>query len=190
VGVGIEGIVVPLRDGMTVPSNNSFITADLNQLTGLKGDGSTKYFGTGLNATDLAQNDASISVYITTGDTSSAYLAGANSGGDVITLRDVGSNSQVSMFASSAASFGGKPTSGILGVSRVDSANQDRRANQVDYNEARSSIAPVSSALTVFATSGIVHTDARFATYHVGPALNLATLEGLQDTLITEIAAI
>ena len=30
----------------------------------------------------------------------------------------------------------------------------------------------------------------RLATYHAGPALNLATLEGLQDTLITEIAAI
>mgnify|MGYP006138555865 CR=1 FL=1 len=190
VGVGIQGVTVPLRDGMTVPTNNNFVAGDLNQLTGLKGNGSTKYLGTGLNATDLSQNDASISVYITTGDTASAYLAGAFSGGDVIAMRDLGSNCQVDMFSAAAGSFGGKPTSGILGVSRVDSANQHRRANQADYNEARSSVAAVSSALTVFASSGAAHTDARLATYHVGPALTLSTLEALQATLISEIAAI
>ena len=43
VGVGIQGITVPLRDGMTVLTNNNFVAGDLNQLTGLKGDGSTKY---------------------------------------------------------------------------------------------------------------------------------------------------
>jgi hypothetical protein len=30
----------------------------------------------------------------------------------------------------------------------------------------------------------------RIATYHYGPALNLATLQALQSTLLTEIAAI
>ena len=48
VGVGIQGITVPLRDGMTVPTQNNFVAGDLNQLTGLKGDGSTKYIATNL----------------------------------------------------------------------------------------------------------------------------------------------
>ena len=48
VGVGIQGITVPLRDGMAVPTNNNFVDADLNQLTGLKGDASTKYITTGV----------------------------------------------------------------------------------------------------------------------------------------------
>ena len=39
VGVGIQGVTVPLRNGMTVPTNNNFVADDLNQLTGLKGDG-------------------------------------------------------------------------------------------------------------------------------------------------------
>ena len=40
VGVGIQGVTVPLRDGMTVPTQNNFVAADLDQLTGLKGDAS------------------------------------------------------------------------------------------------------------------------------------------------------
>jgi hypothetical protein len=48
------------------------------------------------------------------------------------------------------------------------------------------------SSASLFALSGgaSAFSDVRMATYHAGPALNLATLEGLQDILITEIAAI
>jgi hypothetical protein len=63
VGVGIQGVTVPLRDGMTVPTNNFFVVGDLDQLTGLKGDGSTKYIATNLAGTALLQDDASASVY-------------------------------------------------------------------------------------------------------------------------------
>ena len=41
VGVGIQGITVPLRDGMTVPTNNNFVADDLDQLTGLLKDGTS-----------------------------------------------------------------------------------------------------------------------------------------------------
>ena len=34
-----------------------------------------------------------------------------------------------------------------------------------------------------------VKSNARMATYHIGPALNLATLRGLQETLLSEVAA-
>ena len=188
VGVGIQGVTVPLRDGMTVPTQNNFVAGDLDQLTGLKGNASTKYLSTGVNATDLSQNDTSISVYVTAAPTGTTLLAGAFAGGvEYLTLRSTPTLSNASIFTGPFTSFGTPLGVGLLGASRSDSANQDRRSNQINYPEARASIAPASAAFTVFATSGVAPTDARLATYHAGPALDLATLEGLQATLLSEI---
>ena len=52
------------------------------------------------------------------------------------------------------------------------------------------SSSPSGSTMFLCARVNSASSDARLATYHIGSALNLATLEGLQDTLITEIAAI
>ena len=190
VGVGIQGVTVPLKDGMPSITNNNFVAGDLDQLTGLKGNASTKYIDSGLNATSLSQNDASVSVYVSTPPTSNTYMAGAYSGVDTIVLRKANTLSNASMFTSGFTSFGTTLGAGLLGVSRSDSANQNRRSNQIDYPEARASVTPISATFTVFAISGLSRTDSRLATYHAGPALNLATFEGLQATLITEIAAI
>ena len=188
VGVGIQGVTVPLRDGMTVPTQNNFVAGDLDQLTGLKGNASTKYLSTGVNATDLSQNDTSISVYVTAAPTGTTLLAGAFAGGvEYLTLRSTPTLSNASIFTGPFTSFGTPLGVGLLGASRSDSANQDRRSNQINYPEARASITPQSATLTIFATSGVAPTDARLATYHAGPALDLATLEGLQATLLSEI---
>ena len=188
VGVGIQGVTVPLRDGMTVPTQNNFVAGDLDQLTGLKGNASTKYLSTGVNATDLSQNDTSISVYVTAAPTGTTLLAGAFAGGvEYLTLRSTPTLSNASIFTGPFTSFGTPLGVGLLGASRSDSANQDRRSNQINYPEARASITPQSATLTIFATSGVAPTDARLATYHAGPALDLATLEGLQATLLAEI---
>ena len=64
VGVGIQGITVPLRSGMTVPTNNNFVDTDLNQLTGLVGDGSTKWMHTNTIDSDVLQDDASLSCWV------------------------------------------------------------------------------------------------------------------------------
>ena len=47
VGVGIQGVTVPLTDGMTVPTQNNFVAGDLDQLTGLKGGTGSKSIDTG-----------------------------------------------------------------------------------------------------------------------------------------------
>ena len=76
-----------MRDGMTVPTSTTLL--HLNQLTGLKGDGSTKYIATGVSAaTDLLQNDASISVYPTSDrdvGATSLYIASNASNFSVVT---------------------------------------------------------------------------------------------------------
>jgi len=188
VGVGIEGVTVPLRDGMTVPTtNNNFVVGDLDQLTGLKGDGSTKYIATNVAGTALLQDDASASVHITTAATGANKFYMTNAGGASLSLR---STPQQSLNSSSVATLGTVPTSGVYGASRSSSTTIDARSNQTSYSAAITSIAPSANDLYVYSIGAAPSADARLATYHAGPALNLATLEGLQDTLITEIAAI
>jgi len=193
VGVGIQGVTVPLRDGMPSITNNNFVAGDLNQLTGLRGNGSTKYLSTGINATDLSQNDASISTYVTVPDLSFNYLAGAFGGLlSKIALVSTGTSTRADAFTGATSNdFGTALGVGLLGASRSSSTSQDRRSNQTNYPHTVLSEPPVSATIDIFTASGIHYpTYARIATYHVGPALNLATIEGLQETLILEVAAI
>ena len=192
VGVGIQGVTVPLRDGMTVPTQSNFVSADLNQLTGLKGDASTKDINTGLLSNDIAQNDGSLSVYQTAAVTSGNYTAGSGYNGGVgggIFLRDLGSTIQCAVHGG-LVSNGTGWVSGLVGGSRSSSTTQTQRTNQTDYPFASTSLAPTTDVVRLFAAGASPKVDARLATYHVGPALTLSTLEALQATLITEIAAI
>ena len=188
VGVGIQGVTVPLRDGMTVPTNNNFVAGDLNQLTGLKGDGSTKLINTGYIDSDLAQNDGSLSAYVTAPATiSGTYYAGTTTAGNAGTfLRDVGTTCQLNVHGG-LTSNGTAIISGLVGASRTDSTNVNARSNQTNYPFTNASTTPTSDALQIFARASASRSDARIATYHAGPALNLATLEGLQATLLSEI---
>ena len=190
VGVGIQGVTVPLRDGMPTLTNNNFVAGDLNQLTGLKGDASTKYISTGVNATSLSLNDNSISVYLTESRdaTNKRYMGNSIAANSIEILgnstgfRSKNFSSQLDVNGTSVSS------SGIIGISRDNSANYDWRY-ETSGNVANTSVSILGGTINVFQSSSIP-TAARLATYHAGPALNLATLEGLQDTLISEIAAI
>jgi len=184
VGVGIQGITVPLRDGMPVLTQNNFVVGDLDQLTGLKGDGSTKYLATNVAGTAISQNDASISVYIKESHTAGGgFLLG--NGTQSAVLR---ANATQRLHGSTA--LGTTPTPGLYGAARSTSTDIDVRSNATDYSAAVTSTAPNAGLIGIFALGTIVSSNARLATYHIGPALDLATLESLQDTLITEIAAI
>ena len=190
VGVGIQGITVPLRDGMPTLTNNNFVAGDLNQLTGLKGDASTKYIETGLTGSDLSLNDHSLSVYLTadretggnryiSGDASTFTVLGNTTG-----FRARSANTTLSTLGSSTE------TGELIGISRNNSADYDW-SYETTGTQSSTSSSINNVDINVYADSGgSNNTAARLAAYHVGPALNLATLEGLQDTLITEIAAI
>jgi hypothetical protein len=194
VGVGIKGITVPLRDGMTAITNNNFVTGDLNQLTGLKSDMAAKYLDTGTIGSDYEQNDCSMSTYMTSTTSWTTYIMGVGGFGSgtfailakngEILARQM--NATAKVLDSDAATF-----TGFVGTSRTTSTGFDGRANSITTPQTQASQIPQTTAMSVFTASAQNNTtDARLATYHVGPALNLATLEGLQATLISEIAAI
>ena len=193
VGVGIQGVTVPLRDGMTVPTNNNFVVGDLNPLTGLKSDGSTKSLDSSVLNSALGLNDASVSIYITELDTlQDGYIGAGNS---ITSVRLFGSATR--KYGSDREQINSNRTE--INVVSNNSLNGMSRSNSSNYNFYDGSDNTVVSASTgnsgggifIFGTnSGTRIGNARLATYHIGPALNLATLGALQDTLISEIAAI
>jgi hypothetical protein len=189
VGVGIEGVEVPLRDGMTVPTNNNFLDADLSQTTGLLCNGTSKSISTNTNQSNYAQNDTSASVYRTeTVSGTNPFYFGTN------LANGFGARSIASFvtacYGAQAVTGSASTTVGLLGLSRSVSTGYDYRSNGTTGTRTTTSVAPAAGNLDIFAINGTVSGSFRLATYHAGPALNLATLEGLQDTLITEIAAI
>ena len=194
VGVGIQGVTVPLKSTMTALTNNNFVAADLNQLTGLKGDKSTKFINTNVAGNSVSINDVSFSCYTTERGTSGRqYLSSFDKqvlqAGFTVPQRftfKAQSGSAINLDSTT-------DTVGFIGISRDNSADfdcyiMDREVTQV---EASSDTGTTDFSLFAFrplAPTG--HNDCRISTYHIGPALDLATLEGLQDTLITEIAAV
>jgi hypothetical protein len=84
----------------------------------------------------------------------------------------------------------------ITGTSRALSTGYDWRisGSSGSFTAASSTVSArtffIFSRTSDVADTSSTPTDARIATYHAGAALNLATLESLQATLISEIAAI
>ena len=189
VGVGIQGITVPLRAGMTVATNNNFVDTDLDQLIGLKGDASTKYITTGVVGGDLLLDDNSLSVYLTEGRETGGgrYISGEAARYTMLgnatgaRARSVSNNIQT-LGASTALNK-------LIGISRNNSADFDwRYETSGTITDASFLLSNVN--INVFAdSSGANKVAARLATYHIGPALNLATLEALQATLLSEVVA-
>ena len=189
VGVGIEGVAVPLKDGMPTITNNNFVDADLDQLTGLKGDGSTKYLNTNVSTSALSLDDHSLSVFLsdTRDSATGRYISGA--AGNLSVLGNTTSGFRARSATSTLDTLGSSTaTNAIIGISRNNSANYDWR-----YGTSGTQVTPsvsLSVADIMVFSDGANETAARLATYHVGAALDLAVLEGLQATLIAEIAAI
>jgi hypothetical protein len=189
VGVGIQGVTVPLRSGMPVLTNNFFIAGDLDQLRGLKGDGSTKWLSTGFDSATLGQDDYSISCYVTqratlannylVGGAIDAFIAGNPNAQQVIVKNR--SNSGITLNAISVSNFHGS--------SRTVSTEFDVQINGQSLVAVGPSRAPFPEIDAVFSrSSGQNKADGRIAAYHIGPAINLLPLEALQDTLLSEVA--
>ena len=191
VGVGLEGCLVPLKSGMPTLTNNGFVIGDLNVLTGLLGDtSSTLNTGWSPSAT---QDDLSVSIYCT-GTPTTGYVYGSASGsGATNMLNDGKSHNQAQTQDTTSTAVA---ASGIAGSTRSASTGYDWRIAGASGSLTQTSQTPSVRNLFLFsrtldgADTASSPCDARIATYHAGAALNLATLESLQATLISEIAAI
>ena len=200
VGVGIEGVTVPLKSTMPTLTNNNFVAGDLNQVTGLKGDGSTKYIDTGTKFNDCPQNDFSMSVNVT------ETLLESNSGNYLAYQNFVDGVSQIASSNDSGVSNNDLvircqtrnaniisdqgSVEDFTGVSRELSTEYLVQYGASSTTITRASQAPANQIISLFGSPAVSKTNARFATFHIGRSLDMPTLRGLQNTLISEIAAI
>ena len=192
VGVGIQGITVPLRDGMTVATNNNFVAGDLDQLTGLKGDASTKWINLGVTDSDTLRDDVSLSNWVSVQGTINNKTSVGN---HVTGMLDQTATTAVKYVSrtTNTDTINVSPTlsENFIGQNRTSGTGFDYQINGISGSFTKASIAPIAAGMSVFKDQAFNrYSNSRLATYHYGPALDLATLEGLQDTLITEIAAI
>jgi hypothetical protein len=200
VGVGIEGVTVPLKSTMPTLTNNNFVAGDLNQVTGLKADGSTKYIDTGTKFNDCPQNDFSMSVNVT------ETLLESNSGNYLAYQSFVDGVSQIASSNDSGVSNNDLvircqtrnaniisdqgSVEDFTGVSRELSTEYLVQYGASSTTITRASQAPANQIISLFGSPAVSKTNARFATFHIGRSLDMPTLRGLQNTLITEIAAV
>ena len=124
VGVGIEGIEVPLKSGMPSLTNNNFITADLDQLTGLKGNAAAKYVNLNINVSSFSREDHSVSIYRTGAAVTQARELSISPGGIELLAR----TSEVRAISTNGAFIDGSGTAPtFVGFSRSNSTGYDWR---------------------------------------------------------------
>jgi hypothetical protein len=177
---------------MPTLTNNGFVIGDLNVLTGLLGDTSST-LNTNWSPSSNASDDLSFSVYCT-GTPNTGYVIGAGEFTAASNIQNDGysrNNCQTGNSGRVAVSTGN-----MSGTTRSASTGFDWVSGGSSGSFTQTAATPTASNFSIFSRTGnevdtvVGPTNASIATYHAGAALNLATLESLQATLISEIAAI
>ena len=71
----------------------------------------------------------------------------------------------------------------LYGINRTVSTEYSVQYGASSTTVTEPSQAPANQIISIFGASTEAKSNARMATYHIGPALNLATLRGLQDNI-------
>ena len=196
VGKKWEGLLVPLRDGMNVGTNvdDNFVIGDFNAKTGLIGDGSTKYINSNRNNNADGRDDQSMGVWLTSVTTLTSYVSPMGADESHWAKRATSSSTYVPRNRSSTANVfntDGIFMPGYEGMSRSNSANFDFREKGGTRTLTRASSSPVDQNVFVMArnsaTGAALHSNERSSLYHIGPALNLATLDGILTEYMSRI---
>lgn len=184
----LAGALVPVVG--PAPINHNFVAGDYDRLTGLVGDGSTKWLDTGWNNNADPQDNRHLAIYISTrGNQGSPYIGTASSnGGSLIRGQNVGggatlpSANLISMLASPAAGqafAGAAQNDGVfIGVSRSSSGGYAIRANEQSASYPVASVSPLNANYAVLRRgTENVFGNSRFAFYSAGESLDLVQFE-------------
>jgi hypothetical protein len=187
----LQGALVPLKG--TAPTNYAFISDDYDRLTGLKGNGSTKYLDTNRNNTVDPQNNRHKSVYVTALPNlavNSGYIGAGltQTGADHI---GYGVNT---LFARSVNVTNDNHTApnttiGFLGTGRGLASSFQFRAAGTSLSFNRVSETPHNQTNVVFGRDGVPQSSARISFYSIGESLNLAALDSRVSTLMSDLSA-
>jgi hypothetical protein len=189
----LTGALVPLVG--TPPTNNNFVDAtDYNRKTGLAGNGSNKYVGTGRADNADPQNNFHFCVWVSTAD--SRYAQAIS---QAIICEPIGtqiapySNTLYSSCRSGPSSAGGGAANatGFLGCSRSSSSAYTFRRQG---GNATVSVASRTTGTGVFGvlgdgSTGSGYSAARVAFYSIGESLALSSLDTRITALLTAFGA-
>ena len=133
-----------------------------------------KRISTNTDQSNYAQNDTSVSIYRTeTVSGTNPFQFGTN------LANGFGARGLASFitacYGTQAATGSASTTVGLLGISRSASTGYDYRSNGTTGTRTTASVTPAAGNMDVFAINGTANGSFRLATYHAGPALNLAT---------------
>lgn len=198
----LAGAMVPLVG--TAPTNigGNFVAGDYDQLTGLKGNGSTKVLDTNRNNNADPQDSVHQSVWISSRQTgtSGAYMgSGAfNSTGGTHFICDLGNNwiafrnrAIADVFGNSFRSHSPATSVAFIGHSRSASSGFISRLGGANQANTILSDTPFNGNNYVFArnASGVnAPSNARIAWYSIGESLDLALLDSRLTTYMAAIA--
>ena len=191
----LAGALVPLRGD--APTNFYFVAENHNQLTGLRGNGTSKYLDSNRNNNADPQNSKHVAVFVsqvvssTTGN--EAFIgAGINEVGATIVGRSGAArpllrNHTSDFFRESLTDTPG----GFIGTSRSVSASFNYRRLGVTGTASLASETPLNQNITVFARASGTQwwTPSRLSFYSIGESLDLALLDSRVSTYMTAIAA-
>ena len=188
----LSGALVPLVG--SAPTNNGFVSGDYNRITGLKGDGSTKYLDSNRNNNADPQNSKHITVYATelaTNVNLAVYMnAGSGASARSHILRD--STDTVGLYKLNDSSNSTSTIStGFIGLDRSSSTSYVARASSSNTTFNVNSSSPISENIGVFgsATGSTIppRGNPRLSFYSIGESLDLALLDTRVSQLMTAI---
>jgi hypothetical protein len=189
----LAGALVPLV-GPAPTNNGPFVSGDYNRLTGLVGNGSTKYLNANRQPADGLQNSAHMAIWKadTTSQTNPYWIGASNTGFTVVS--GVGQNG---MYVNSASAIAGSPNNsasvGLHGVTRSNGSNASfLRPGGSVTSVSLASVSPVAQNAFVFNLSvngspGTQWSSSRLAFYSMGDHLDLALLQSRVSSLVTAI---
>jgi hypothetical protein len=181
----LTGALVPLVGA--APTNFNFVAGDYNRVTGLVGDGSTKYLNSNRNNNADPQNDNHNAVFVTGGGaTGNAYMgAGVNSTGTNVLGTGGGVRSRNSNLDTSTSN----PVL-FFGMSRDTSSEFIVRSGSSNLTKSRDSQTPFDKNIGIFAsfiTAPILYTNGRLSFYSIGESLDLAALDARLTTYMSSL---
>jgi hypothetical protein len=183
----LTGALVPLVG--TAPTNNGpFDSDDYDRTTGLVGNGITKYLDANRAENADPQDDFHLCTFVTVASTSpnGRYICG---GASNRVFRGVSSDSDPRFRCRSTTvdTLTSAFNVGLVGFSRSSSENYTARAWGVQSTISRTSSAPTSGSINVFAELGTSLGNARQSFYSIGESIDLAALDARLATYMASI---
>ena len=189
----LSGALVPLVG--TAPTNFNFVSGDYNRKTGLVGNGSTKYLDSNTPHNIAPQNDAHVSVFVSTAQTGGSYSLIYSASGSVTNIGgDSASTPPNTWYIHDTGSTVPRfldTSNGFQGVARSNASNFVRRSQSTSTTVTRSAsaTAPGTGSYTILGRATGTRSIARLAFYSIGESLDLALLDSRVSTLISALAA-